>query len=618
MASARADRALIILAAGFAILILALLLAIGASSRQQRGFSAVVRTLEIENQLGMVLSRLQDAETGARGYLLTGRPAYLEPYNAALAHLDPELDILKAELADDPKQGAALVRLRSIAAERQRVLKDSIDLYDKGDREAAASPARLDRGKALMDSARVVVASMKSEQDQRLTSRNTVARRWASVILAGLLAIILALFVLGGFVRRDLLQRLAEARAARQALADEAAQREAAQSQIRQMQKVEAIGQLTGGIAHDFNNMLAIVIGSLDVAKRNLAKDPRKAETFIDAAFSGAQRAAALTARLLAFSRQQPLAPEVVDANKLTATMSELLRRTLGEHVELETVLAGGLWRTRIDPGQLENALLNLSVNARDAMPDGGRLTLETSNAHLDEAYVAGHVDVAPGQYVMLSVTDTGTGMPPEVVENAFDPFYTTKGSGKGTGLGLSQVHGFVKQSGGHIKIYSEVGVGTTVKVYLPRYVGAEPPKEAAPAPLGDVPVARPGETILVVEDETDVRQLSVNVLRDLGYLVLHADDPRRALEKIADLPKLDLLFTDIVMPGMNGRQLALKAVEARPGLKVLYTTGYTRNAIVHNGVLDADVSLLAKPFTVEQLPRKVREILDGGPGEAP
>jgi signal transduction histidine kinase/CheY-like chemotaxis protein len=612
MASARADRALIVLATGFAILIVALLLAVGASSRQQRGFSAVVRTLEIENRLGSVLSRLQDAETGARGYLLTGRPAFLEPYNKTAAHLDPDLNALKAALADDPKQAAALDRLRGIADGHQKLLKDSIDLYNRGDHDAAASPERLERGKALMDAARGVVASMKAEQDQRLATRNATARGLASVILVGLLAIIVALFVLGAYVRRDLLRRLAEAGAARQALTEEAANREAAQAQIRQMQKVDAIGQLTGGIAHDFNNMLAVVIGSLDVAKRSLAKDPRKAETFLDAALSGAQRAAALTARLLAFSRQQPLAPQVVDANKLTATMSELLRRTLGEQVRLETVLAGGLWRTRVDPNQLENAVLNLCVNARDAMPDGGRLTLETSNTHLDDAYTAVHADVGAGQYVMLSVTDTGTGMSAKVVENAFDPFYTTKSSGKGTGLGLSQVHGFVKQSGGHIKIYSEMGVGTTVKVYLPRYTGPDLPSEIGVAPSIDIPMAQAGETILVVEDEAQVRHLSVNILRDLGYLVEHAEDPQRALEMLEKRPRVDLLFTDIVMPGMNGRQLAVKALEARPGLKVLYTTGYTRNAIVHNGVLDADVSFLAKPFTVEQLGRKVRDVLDG------
>jgi CheY-like chemotaxis protein len=376
------------------------------------------------------------------------------------------------------------------------------------------------------------------------------------------------------------------------------------------MQKMESIGQLTGGIAHDFNNMLAIVIGSLDLAKRRIEKDPAKAETCIDNAMQGAERAAQLTSRLLAFSRQQPLAPRVVDANRLVGGMSELLRRTIGETIRFETVLAGGLWPAFIDSGQLESAIVNLSVNARDAMPEGGKLTIETSNTHLDDEYAAQHSEVTAGQYVMVSVTDTGTGMPADVIERAFDPFFTTKGVGKGTGLGLSQVFGFVKQSGGHVKIYSEPGVGTTIKLYLPRHHGmAEVAEELAHGV--DLPQAREGEIILVVEDEDRVRQLSVDTLRELGYIVIHASNGRHALEKLDTHPHIDLLFTDVIMPEMNGRKLADAARERRPGLKVLYTTGYTKNAIVHNGMLDHDVNFLAKPFTVTQLAVKVRQVLD-------
>ena len=278
-------------------------------------------------------------------------------------------------------------------------------------------------------------------------------------------------------------------------VAERTQQIEAASAQIRQLQKMEAIGQLTGGLAHDFNNMLAIVIGSLDIARRRLPTDIDRALAYIDNAQEGARRAASLTARLLAFSRRQPLEPEPVDANRLIAGMSELIRRTIGETLRVETVGAGGVWRTYVDAGQLENALLNLCVNARDAMPGGGRLTIETANAHLDDAYASAHAEVQPGQYVLISVTDTGTGMPPETVERAFDPFYTTKGAGQGTGLGLSQVHGFVKQSGGHVKIYSEPGQGTTVKLYLPRYHGAEIAKRAPEAaearPSGSAPFTR-------------------------------------------------------------------------------------------------------------------------------
>ena len=391
-------------------------------------------------------------------------------------------------------------------------------------------------------------------------------------------------------------------------LVDEMARRERAEETLRQAQKMDAIGKLTGGIAHDFNNMLAIVLGNLDLAQRRLSKGVTNVEKYLAGAQEGGRRAAALTQRLLAFSRQQPLAPEAVDANKLVSGMSEMLRRTLGEAIRVETVLAGGLWRIHADPNELENALLNLAVNARDAMPEGGKLTIETGNAHLDDRYVAEHPEVSAGQYVMLAVTDTGVGMTGEVSAKAFDPFFTTKSSGVGTGLGLSQVYGFVKQSGGHVRIYTEVGEGTTIKVYLPRYFGAVQPTR--PAVERDIlPVNDGSVSILVVEDEEGVRRYSTDALRDLGYRVLEADGAQRALEIIDAEPDISLLFTDIVMPDINGRRLAEAALERRPALKVLFTTGYTRNAIVHNGMLDPGVVLLSKPFTLEELARKVAEL---------
>jgi CheY-like chemotaxis protein len=376
------------------------------------------------------------------------------------------------------------------------------------------------------------------------------------------------------------------------------------------MQKMEAVGQLTGGIAHDFNNMLAIIVGSLDMAKKYSERDPAKASKAVDHAMEGARRAAELTARLLAFSRQQPLDPKPVDVNKLVGSMSEMLTRSLGGNIRMETVLAGGLWRMFADSPQLESAILNLCVNGRDAMPDGGKITLETMNAHLDDAYAANQSEVRPGQYVAVAVTDTGTGMTADVISRAFDPFFTTKKPGQGTGLGLSQVYGFAKQSGGHVKIYSEVGQGTTVKLYLPRYVGDE--AELAPAPSFDRPMAgKPTEIVLVVEDEAGVRQMSVQMLRDLGYTVMHASDAKHALAMLESQPSFDLLFTDVVMPDMNGRQLADLIKQQRPDLKVLYTTGYTRNAVIHNGMLDRDVFFLPKPFTIQQLATKVRQVLD-------
>ena len=393
-------------------------------------------------------------------------------------------------------------------------------------------------------------------------------------------------------------------------LRDQTAGRSVAESQVRQLQKMEAVGQLTGGIAHDFNNMLAIIIGGLNLMQRRLARGETDVAKYADAAMDGATRAAALTQRLLAFSRQQPLAPEPIDVNRMVAGLTDLLDRTLGERVQLETVLGAGLWKTKADPSQLENVIVNLAVNARDAMPDGGELTIDTSNAHIDDDYAL-EEGLKPGQYVLIAVTDTGSGMPPAVLAKAFDPFFTTKGVGKGTGLGLSQVFGFVRQSGGHVKLYSEEGHGTTVKLYLPRLYGDAPAigmaRRRVAQPKGGVPT----EIVMVVEDEDRLRNFTVEALRELGYTVIHASDGDEALRMIGDGQGATLLFTDIVMPGMTGRQLADIAVERIAGLKVLFTTGYTRNAVVHNGTLDAGTNFLAKPYSIDDLAAKVREVLD-------
>lgn len=394
------------------------------------------------------------------------------------------------------------------------------------------------------------------------------------------------------------------------------AERQRAEEALRQAQKMEAVGQLTGGIAHDFNNLLTVVTGNIDMASRSLAaggtQDPR-AQRALENAMKGAERAASLTQRLLAFSRRQPLAPKALDVDKLVIGMSDLINRALGETVNLEIVTSPGLWRVEADPNQLESAILNLAVNARDAMPSGGELVLETANARLDEEYCAAHAEVAPGQYVVIAVTDTGEGMPKHIQERVFEPFYTTKEPGKGTGLGLSMVYGFVKQSGGHIKIYSEEGQGTTIKIYLPRLLSDTSDQEESQLTQG-LETSPSAETILVVEDDDDVRAYTVECLRELGYRVLEAHDGPSALRLLErqDEP-VDLLFTDVVMPGMSGRELSDEARKRQPHLRVLYTSGYTRNAIVHGGRLDAGVEMIAKPFTYAALAQKVRDVLDAG-----
>ena len=394
-------------------------------------------------------------------------------------------------------------------------------------------------------------------------------------------------------------------------VAQEVAKRAMAEDALRQAQKMEAVGQLTGGVAHDFNNLLTVIIGGLDTIKRSRPGEDARIARAADMALQGAQRAANLTGRLLAFSRRQPLEPKPLDLNLLVREMTELLHRTLGEPIELEGVLSPRLWTVEVDQNQLENAILNLAVNARDAMPEGGRLTIETANTALDEGYTAVDTEVIPGQYVMLAVSDTGMGMSRETLGRVFEPFFTTKETGRGTGLGLSMVYGFVKQSGGHVTVYSEQGQGTTVKLYFPRYMGKVADRVGVPEPA--VPASSAGEVILVVEDNDDVRAYSTMVLSELGYAVIEAPDADAALEILKSDRKIDLLFTDVVLPGKTGRVLADAAVELRPGLKVLFTTGYSRNAIVHQGRLDAGVHLISKPFTFEQLATRVRDILDRG-----
>jgi len=397
---------------------------------------------------------------------------------------------------------------------------------------------------------------------------------------------------------------------ANEKLRAEAAERERVEETLRQSQKMEAVGQLTGGLAHDFNNLLTGITGSLEMLQNRLAQGRLiDLDRYITAAQGAAKRAAALTHRLLAFSRRQTLAPKPTDVNRLITGMEEMIRRTAGPEIATEVVIAGGLWNTLIDPNQLENALLNLCINARDAMPKGGRLTIETGNKWLD-AHAAPDRDLPPGQYVTLCVSDTGTGMPPEVIRRAFDPFFTTKPIGMGTGLGLSMVYGFVRQSGGQARIYSEPGQGTMVCLYLPRqFGGTETVKEAAD--LMGAPRTGQGETVLVVDDEPTVRMLVSDVLEDLGYIAIEVADGAAGLRVLQSDARIDLLVTDVGLPGdMNGRQVADAARALRPGLKVLFITGYAENAVLSHGHLDPGMHVVTKPFAINALATRIKELI--------
>lgn len=588
-----------LLGIGFALLVAIVLGCAWLVQQQEANAADVRRVLELQNRFTRALSLLQDAETAQRGYVITEDESYLKPYHGTAAGFAEELAAIEALLLR-PGRMPALKEFGELAASKFTEMDATIARMRSGDRAGAVAMIKSDRGKMIMDKARMMVAGMIAFDDRVLKERLGEASQSGRYLQWMILGAIVFLTLMAAFV-------LVTHRRQVSSLIALISQRERAEAQIRQLHKMQAIGQLTGGVAHDFNNMLAIIIGSLSLLQKRLARGDTDVTRYSDAAMEGAQRAAVLTSRLLAFSRQTPLMPVTLDLNKSVAGMSELLRRSLGENIQMETVLAGGLWRTHADPSETENAIINLCVNARDAMPEGGKLTIETANCYLDEAYAAEHAEVVPGQYVMVAITDTGLGMTKDTLDRAFDPFFTTKPVGKGTGLGLSQVYGFVKQSGGHVKIYSESPQGTTVKIYLPRSQRAETPVavQKQPAPQG-----KAQEIILLVEDEERVRSVSVAALRELGYTVVHAESGETALTKLKAHPGVSLLFTDIVMPGMNGRALATNALKEFPNLKVLYTTGYTQNAVVHNGVVDADAQLIVKPYTVDQLAMKIREIL--------
>ncbi|MBL8547052.1 MAG: CHASE3 domain-containing protein [Hyphomonadaceae bacterium] len=606
------------LAAAFALLVVTVAGALWQTNQGVELNAAVRESIAHRSSLRLLMRGMQDSETSQRGYLLTGDEDYLAPYFSGRADIDRELANLERFAGDDPAHAAEVRRLRELVSAKRDELQQTIDLRRAGRGNVAMEIVRSNRGKEVMDEFRTLITTAEAREQtiviESMAAVDRSAQRLRFVVLvAGMLLLgIGALLVVT--VRNAMSELRAsrdDARSAHERVLQEMGAREQAESKVRQMQKMEAIGQLTGGVAHDFNNMLAVIISALQLAQRRMARGETDIDRFIEAAMDGARRAATLTSRLLAFARRQPLQPQVIDPNRVVGGMSDLLRRTLGESISLEVVLGGGVWRAHCDQNELENAILNVCVNARDAMPGGGKLTIETANAHLDAAYAAANAEVTPGQHVLIAITDTGEGMPADVRARVFEPFFTTKEVGKGTGLGLAHVHGFLKQSGGHVAIYSEVGVGTTVKLYLPRTQMEENTADAPQRAAGELPVGDAGTIILVVEDEERVRNLSVASLRELGYTVVHASSGEEALRKLEAKPAVTLMFTDIVMPGMSGRRLSDEAKAKYPELKVLYTTGYTQNAIVHNGVVDADARLLTKPYSIDDLARKVRAVLD-------
>jgi len=668
------------------------------------------KTFLIVRTASAVDEAIQDAERGQRGYLITGRDAYLDPYNSAKERLPQLLVDLQQAVADRPEQQRRLLALQGDLTTKMNELAETIAKRREQGFGTAQAMVNTDAGRIAMEAVEADIGAIIDAADMRLQARMAAAESLEQRVLLTFLigSIIAACALIAGAIllarayrraasserllqatldsvregvaafdadrrliawnqtfsrmlklpRRTLQRRealpagktaeidrfndyfetldaevkqtgraaLMESKAADgrsleifhnpaedggsvTTFLDRTEQRQTEEA-LRQAQKLEALGQMTGGIAHDFNNLLTVIIGATHLLQRAVAKDAQALQR-IDMVTVAAERGARLIQQLLAFARRQPLEPEIVNLGHLMTEVLPMVRRAVGEKVSVEYVTSGGLWNTTIDATQFQTAVLNLAINGRDAMPDGGKLTIEVANAALDDAYAASHPEVEPGQYVMFAITDTGKGMDAATSMRALDPFFTTKPVGEGTGLGLPQVYGFVKQTGGHLKIYSEVDEGTTIKLYLPRELGdvfSQPRQAAALALTGT-------ETVLLVDDDEIVRATVASMLESLGYEVLTASNGVEAISILENEngTAIALLFTDVVMPGpISGRKLAERAVEINPAIKILFTSGYTENSIVHNSRLDTGVEFLSKPFDRERLAIKVRRVLDG------
>jgi len=588
----------------FAVLLCACALVVITAFSSSSADRLVEHSIQVRHALQQLLATVQEAESAQRGYLLTGDEGYAAPFQQAKAQL-PVLEAHLRQLTEHSEvHQQELDALYPLIAAKMDELSNTIQQRRAGRLKTAMWLVNTGLGRKLMQRIHELVADVDHSELDMLRERTSVAAMHSRLLAAAAVSLTLLTGLLGCLITLKARRYACDMRDKNLALHREIAQREAAEHQLRQAQKMEALGQLTGGVAHDFNNMLAIIVGNVEMLLKRLPRSEERCRTLATNALTGAQRAAELTKRLLAFSRQQPLQPKAVDINQCVHDISVMLRRSLGENIRIETVQGGSLWRAYVDRPQLESALLNLAVNARDAMHGVGKLTIETANVFLARDHVDAPGDVAPGQYVMVAVSDTGDGMSAETISKAFDPFFTTKEIGQGTGLGLSQVHGFVRQSHGHVKIYSELGVGTTVKLYLPRDTSNGNESLLPPEVREQLPA--PQHKVLVVEDDADVREFVLAALHDLGYQAIAAGDAESARQWLARDGQIEVVLTDVVMPGTNGRQLADEIHDMRPDMTVLFMTGYSRNAIVHNGVLDAGVRLISKPFTVDELSREL------------
>jgi signal transduction histidine kinase/ActR/RegA family two-component response regulator len=614
-------RRLLLAAFGVGLLFVAGAAAVLAALLAADAEAWVTHTMDVRQVAGELLADVEAAQAGYRSYLLTEDKRFLHPYETALPKLSSEITRLRDLTSDNTAQQRRLAELEAAINSISEGIRQNLTLADQGQGSRAIASVKSATGEAAMDEIKARISAFSEAELTLLHERQATASNLRFSIVVLLVAALAVALGVALFLARSVQHFVNDLRRYTTELERETERRRISEATLVQAQKTEAIGQLAGGLAHDLNNMLTVIIGGLDTAQRRLKQGLSGGENGdvaapvmkpLDMALQGARNAAQLTHRLLAFGRRQALQPTALDVNRLVAGMSELLRRTVGETINVETVLAGGLWAALSDANQLENALLNLVVNARDAMPEGGHVTIETANAYLDDAYAARFGDVVAGQYVLLSVSDTGKGIPPELLPKVFEPFFTTKPEGQGSGLGLAMVHGFVKQSGGHVRVYSEVDEGTTVKIYLPRLRQTE--VRAAPIDVSPDTTARAqgSECILLVEDNSSVREFTRSALEELGYSVIESGDGTSALRVVMSATHLDLLFTDVVLQGgTNGRELARKALERRPNLPVLFTTGYSRNAIAHQGRLDEDVHLLVKPYTQQDLARKIRVLLD-------